>query len=904
MEILLVLLGICFIALPFPLCLVLLSQRGATQRELQRLSDELRELRTRLESGAPTRVEPTPELPQAPRTDADPAPSPAIIEPIPAAANVDPSQSLGERRDPFGFLRSIGLAPPLDLSGREAGLIQWWAPRIGGLLGVLTVIFISVYVSRGSSPWIRFLELIAFDAAVIGLGAFFWRRQQRFASILVSSGMAMLYVTMIAGYAAGPVLVFKVPLYGVVAQFATVAGIFAVSARLRAPGIARLAMIFGFLSTIFTAYVGYGAGSLAAALALQAAGFCFGHRWKASSLITLSAAGAYAPFFALGGLAMLEPDTALGLSLPIALAFLAATVSGLPLLTLVAKPEGQFSERAWRLITVSNTSLGAAAGYLLFKAAGGHLDHFYGTLALLYLAWAAAFASRGLGAFLFQLFFLKGCGLAALWLASTLTGEMRWFALGIECALVAWSTRQSKSRWSETAFFALSAAALALALLGLSGPRPAFGSMGWWLHMALPFLLAIGAGLQTGSLPLTIPRKLLYSFFGALVGAAFCAFALALPMPEHAAPAVAALAAAAMGLAALPRWVWPAVPASAAAPLILLANIGLWRDPSSPLALLAVASVDVLFAAAASRVAAGRGVARMRLAEAAFLAGALVSLWVFLLHHFGDAEWLALLPPLAAIALKRIRVRALPTLVDTFWILPALDLALEPLRGGGLALGALTCGFYFAAAGSLLWRPRGERPGAVWSRRTNRILAHSLAAAAVVRLGAIERDWFAAELIWLSAAAVFFALWKGHRHRIALAAALGFVALDIIGIAAPTFAANPSDATRWQILAIGAAAAAEALAFASGIGLRPGRRVSAALSTRLVYALGIGSYAAVAAALWRGGAEVIRYFTPAMAVFCLGLVGYGIAAKMKSLRFVALLGFALPLSRLIIYYIR
>ena len=53
------------------------------------------------------------------------------------------------------FLRGIGLWPPEREEGSaELVLMQWWAPRIAGLLAILALIFFAVYVAN--TPLVKY----------------------------------------------------------------------------------------------------------------------------------------------------------------------------------------------------------------------------------------------------------------------------------------------------------------------------------------------------------------------------------------------------------------------------------------------------------------------------------------------------------------------------------------------------------------------------------------------------------------------------------------------------------------------------------------------------------------------------------------------------------------------------
>ena len=63
------------------------------------------------------------------------------------------------------------LWPPSGEENAEVRLGAWWATRIGALLAVIGVVFLGLYVSRDSAPWLRLAEVMAVTAGVLGFGA-------------------------------------------------------------------------------------------------------------------------------------------------------------------------------------------------------------------------------------------------------------------------------------------------------------------------------------------------------------------------------------------------------------------------------------------------------------------------------------------------------------------------------------------------------------------------------------------------------------------------------------------------------------------------------------------------------------------------------------------------------------
>lgn len=910
MEIL-ALLAACFVLLPLPLCIYLLRAKRRQEDRLDTLETELAQLR-----GQPPEIPPlaparAPEPPQ-PVEQREPTPAespPLFIGPMrPVAA--PPSQARARISDApqqppalVVLLRALGCWPPEDYARREAGIIQWWAPRVGGLLAVLTVIFSAVYISRGASPWIRFIELLAADFAAIALGAYFLKRRPRFGSILLSVGLTMLYVTIVAGYAAPPTRVFENPIIGIACQFAAVAGIYVVSLRLRDPSIAVLATALGLASSVFSGYVGLNEGALLSAIALQATGLAVGSRWRSRALLSVSSVGSYLPLLAYSGFALIHSRSFTTPDVYSALAFLGLAVSGLPLATLIARLEPLYPANGWRALQIGNTTLFAATGFLYFKLIAADLVLFYGSAAALLLLWAGLFVRRGLGTLLFQLFFLKGSAMAALWASNYFSGELRWFALAVELALLAWTARQARSRWAEAAAFALWAAAAVLCIWDLdTAAALQTWSASWLLFLAAPALATAAFAFLRPAWDGDLNRSALY----ALACFANGVFAVAVIARSNAADSAQAiylsvLAALFAGLAALPRFN-RALPVAASAPLLLASHLTYWFSPHNEWAFAATALVTLAFAYAASRFVSGWR-RRNALPELALLSLVLVSLYAFLVDRFASAPWLPLLLPAMAIALFAARPSVFRASADLFAVALALDLAF----GVDAALGPAAGGAKLALYGALLALPIA-RPSwlrRLWIARWRRGgLRFAQFAAVVVALRvALDLSWLASELFLVGAAAGCFALWRGHRHRSALASS---ALLFLVALAKLALSVEGGYAQPWasHALAAGAALSVATLVCGAILWSRTCRRISDTSKTALTYAFALASYASIAVALGSESPSLQTYYTPLLALFCLLLIGVGIAARVKPYRIVALAGFALPLGRLFLYDIR
>ena len=180
----------------------------------------------------------------------------------------------------------------------ELALIQWWTPRLAGALGILSIIFFAVYVAQGTPPWVKFIEMIATSISVFALGLFFCKKRPAFGNVLVATGLAMIYISCVAGYAVGPVKIVEHPLMGALMQLAALALNFGMGIWKKERGILVLAIVFGYFSSLFAALEGFREAALISSLLIYLAGL-FSYRLIGGlTLSSLSLAGVYLP---LGG---------------------------------------------------------------------------------------------------------------------------------------------------------------------------------------------------------------------------------------------------------------------------------------------------------------------------------------------------------------------------------------------------------------------------------------------------------------------------------------------------------------------------------------------------------------------------------------------------------------------------
>ena len=387
----LAILAVVLIFLPLPLCIYLIVQRSKDLKRIQKLEEKV--LAHRVSQSAETRppvVEPPQSQAAEPSSQPRPftraatvetvPPDPAPAEPkiifyneeegppraTPVLAKETPSPKSSGTSGFIALLRSIGIWPPEESASAEAGLMQWWLPRIGGLLATLSVISFAVYISQGTPPWVRFIELLVADGIALAAGFYFLKKRPKFGSTVMSTALSMVYLTSIAAYAAPQVRVIENPFIGIAIQFAVVASIFFASIRLQNRNVAIMALAYGFASSLFSSYVGLLEPSLISALALYVVGIAFSRKFDWFPILSLSTVGVYLPVLSFYALYAIGSTT---ITLPhfwSVIAYLLISVSLLP-----------FWELRWNLtkafprlsvLHAVNTTACLATGYLYMRS--------------------------------------------------------------------------------------------------------------------------------------------------------------------------------------------------------------------------------------------------------------------------------------------------------------------------------------------------------------------------------------------------------------------------------------------------------------------------------------------------------------------------------------------------------
>ncbi|MBT6767947.1 MAG: hypothetical protein HOA81_03020 [Opitutales bacterium] len=938
MESLLILAAVLFIGLPLPICIFLLVKRSTDATRIQVLESKLAQLSNKPSQPPPGKIPetvappPTPvsaatepvEPPQPIETTSEPATPPIAALNAPAEYNSISQEPFAEnvvsKPEPISpppppkpsgltaLLRSIGLWPPEEAASAEAGMMQWWLPRLGGLLATLSVISFAVYISQGTPPWVRFIELLIADIAVLGAGFFFINRRTKFGASLISTGLSMAYLTSIAAYAAPPVRIIHNPLIGILIQFAVIVGIFLISLRLANRNIAIMALVYGFLSSLFSAYVGLLEPSLISGLALYILGIGFSRKFNWLPILAISTIGAYLPVLSFCILKLVQSSTS---TLPHTYSVIAALMISVSLLP--------FCEIRWNLakslkayisLHTLNTTICLAVGYLYIRFFTNDLVTFYGIATLVFTVWATIFGYRKLNSVLFQLFFLKASALAALWFVNNFAGDIRWFALIIEAALVAWIALRSKSLLQELASLALWIVSLWLAFSSIDfGEQLEMGSFKWCLLLAQPLIAAtVFASLKSGR---DQDKRIswFYRIFAIINGFAGMRFIIASDLVGDAQPIATGIYGAILCAFCFIPLFANSIPAISGGLLIFIANVQYWGNPYNEASFATSAILAFLLAGTITRLHKPRASNSSLFAELLFHATWVISLYAFLSNAFQSEAWFAYLPALLSIGLLAVPTGPFKALRETSLVPLLLFAAMSSSSistswGNWIAV-ILFLGVLFLPnfKPKIIGDFRILRPLNLW-----RTIQHLLVAVILIRVAFEFESWLGRVLILLALTISFHLLWRIHKHLIALVLSLATLGLSLISVASiwADSLGGFLNTLPWAREALTGGLLTTAIALGIGIdhARTQHRKLSAQARNGLAYLAATIAFATIIITLssdllWRESS-----FTPLVALSCLILIAIGIGAKIKPYRMVALIGFALPLARLFIYDIR
>ncbi len=287
---------------------------GRLLARVERLEIELRSVRAELAKltdaepvAGPVETTEPPPLPVAPE------PVPAVVfsteppvehvapvvavepPPLPAARVAPPplpvAKESASEPDWRDWLRSLQLWPPAGEGSAEVRLGAWWATRIGALLAVIGVVFFGVYVSVGTPPWVKFVELLAVALGVTAGGFWLERRLERFGAVVAAGGLALIYFCAFAAHAVPAVRVVESPVAAGGWQLAAVGLILGAALWRRSSAVATLAVGLGAATAFFALTGGFSGFALftVGLLAVVAVAFARLRGWEAPSVLALPA---------------------------------------------------------------------------------------------------------------------------------------------------------------------------------------------------------------------------------------------------------------------------------------------------------------------------------------------------------------------------------------------------------------------------------------------------------------------------------------------------------------------------------------------------------------------------------------------------------------------------------------
>lgn len=338
-------------------------------------------------------------------------------------------------------LRAWGMLPPSE-GDREVALGAWWATRIGAVLGVLAAVFLAVYVSLDTAPWVRWLQLLAVAAGVTFAG---WRLEQRienFGRVVLGLGLSLVFFAAVAGYAIPAVRVFETAAAGAAAQGAAILLMLGFALTRDSERLSALAVIFGALAALWgrTLEIPELGWTALAALLLLSLALRSLNAWGLPLLIALPAAGVglWLDAAKLGGV---------NVALPIAGVVWLMTWAQEVHLARQAKGDRTIA----RILLSLNGGIAVLIGWRIFTQLGNpeRLDAFFLGAGILFLAAAAVHRFAVPGRWGFSFHFIKGATLLLLAAVMYFDGPARWFSVLAQAWLWLLAARRENIRLLE-----------------------------------------------------------------------------------------------------------------------------------------------------------------------------------------------------------------------------------------------------------------------------------------------------------------------------------------------------------------------------------------------------------------------------------------------------------------------
>lgn len=387
-------------------------------------------------------------------------------------------------------LRALGLWPPeRDGQSRETVLMQWWLPRLGGLLAILAAVFFSVYIGRYSNPSVRFLQLVGAALAMLVGGHWIERRQPAFGYVVVVTGLILIYFSAAAGYLLPAVRITENLHSGLALQVGALLLVLGVALRRRSEVLVLLALHFGIALALFMVWQNMREGALIAAALLALAGYGLA-LWKQwGRLPWVLVPGLFAVVAAwpvIGMVTTVDPPSPL---------FVLIYLHGALALSLGLLLPGRLPLQGPRpALVMMAASLLAAVTLIFLRWTDSSLSSLtYGSIGAHLLLWGWLFRGRGPSRFLA----LEGSLLISLFLIDLLSGELRWLTLGFQGILLAVVARGDRRIATEAVLLVTLAAATYYFALPLWGGDEVTLIV-WWLQCLFPLLLLVSFCLVNG----------------------------------------------------------------------------------------------------------------------------------------------------------------------------------------------------------------------------------------------------------------------------------------------------------------------------------------------------------------------------------------------------------------------
>lgn len=493
-----------------------------------------------------------------------------------------------------GLLKKLNLLPPTGETDLEIHVGTWWATRVGVLLAVLSVVFFGIWVSQWTTPLMKFLELLAASFGVCLVGLWFERKFEQFGRVIFAGGLALLFFTMFAGYGIPNVKVIHDATFATTLQFGAVILMVVAALWKESRLIATMAVFLGYVTCLFSFWVGMTDAPLVAALVLGigASFFYLVKRWpqpiQASVPLTYLLYAFFSVFFWMQEGKAPGFARTLGYLLAYLVLFWGADYVALLRNTLMG-------ERERRLVQLCNTTGALLLGYLVTsRLYPDRLSTFYFVFGVFMLAGSVMYYLARRSDLVTQTYFVKGATLFTLGVMTEFGARTRWVTLAIQSFLLLLSARRTRLKVVEIAMALVWVASFAFfvhfnsqlaepqrlwsgngitSLLYLLFSTCLFSLQAKWLSVQRAGMAPIEQqverlpGTISGRDSLGIIYAVLLSFVGFVVARKYFSVAFA--------PTTGVAVAALIGSVALAGRHWiPCIPAGV---LLLLSHVNLWR---------------------------------------------------------------------------------------------------------------------------------------------------------------------------------------------------------------------------------------------------------------------------------------------------------------------------------------